>query len=176
MIKRLFFYFAMMPLLYTTILMAEERSESFTEAKLPATEVEARMRAMMLHELTHGSLQVIHRDFFDEEQTHSIPSASMEDVFKEIDETFSVNMKWLTVNTDVVNFDHQAKTKFEEQAVQSLKSGQRYFEQIEAGRYQYAGAIRLGSQCLKCHVKLRTDNSDRVAGLLISMPIRNAVR
>ena len=44
-------------------------------------------------------------------------------------------------------------------------------EKIEERSYQYAGAIRLGSQCLKCHVQRRTSNEDRTAGVVITMSI-----
>ena len=138
----------------------------------PATnESEARSRALMLHEMVSGTLQVIHRDFFDDEESRAIPSASLEDVFQEMEKEFKVKMKWLTVNTDVVNFDHEAKTEFEKSAVRSLTAGKSYFEESSRESYQFAGAIRLGSQCLKCHVKLRSSNEDRTAGLVILMPL-----
>lgn len=132
---------------------------------------EARARAQMLHEMARGALQVMHRDFFDEENSHSIPSASLEDVFQEMHKSYEVKMKWLTVNTDVVNIDHQAETQFEKDAVKTLAAGKSFAELVTADRYEFAGPIRLGSQCLKCHVKRRTSNEDRTAGLIISMPL-----
>ncbi len=100
-----------------------------------------------------------------------IPSASLEDVFHEMHKSYEVKMKWLTVNTDVVNVDHQAETQFEKNAVKALAAGKPFAEQITADRYQFAGPVRLGSQCLKCHVKRRTSNEDRTAGVIISMPL-----
>ena len=132
---------------------------------------EAQARAKLLHELTHGALQVMHRDFFDDENSHSIPSASLDDVFREMEKDFDVQMKWLTVNTDIVNADHQAATDFEKRAVQQLNAGHPFVEEVAATRYHFAGAIRLGSQCLKCHVARRTSNVERLAALVISMPL-----
>ena len=132
---------------------------------------EARSRALLLHEMVNGTLQIMHRDFFDDDNTHVIPSASLKDVFREMEKGFDVQLKWLTVNTDIVNLDHQAKTDFEKTAVKSLAAGKPIAEAVTADRYQFAGAIRLGSQCLKCHVKLRNSNEDRTAGLVITMPI-----
>lgn len=132
---------------------------------------EARSRALVLHEMTNGTLRIMHRDFFDDENARAIPSASLEDVFREIEKSFDVEMKWLTVNTDVVNVDHQATTEFEKAAVKALAAGVPYTETVSSDRYQFAGAIRLSSQCLKCHVKLRTSTEDRTAGLVIAMPI-----
>jgi len=143
-----------------------------SEMKPPSTVAEARSRAILLHESIRGTLQVIHRDFFDEDDAHAIPSASMEDVFHELENSFHIKVRWLNVNTDVVNVDHQPQDRFEQQAVKALARGKPHFEVTENGRYRYAGPIRLASQCLKCHVKLRTTNEDRTAGLLISMPLQ----
>ncbi len=57
-------------------------------------------------------------------------------------------MKWLTVNTDLVNVDHQAKSAFEKAAVKELAAGKQMAEKIEERSYQYAGAIRLDRNAL----------------------------
>lgn len=142
-----------------------------------STVSEARGRALLLHETIHGMLQIMHRDFFDEDDAHSIPSASMEDVFHELERSQGVTVNWLVVNTDVVNVDHRPRDDFEKAAAKALAAGKPRHESFEdsgtAGpsHYRYAGPIRLRSQCLKCHVKIRTSNEDRVAGLVISMPV-----
>lgn len=135
------------------------------------TESEARSRALLLHEMVNGTLHVMHRDFFDADDAHVIPSASLKDVFSEMEKSFDVQMKWLTVNTDIVNFDHQPKTEFEKSAVKLFIAGKPYAESTTKNRYQFAGPIRLNSQCLKCHVKLRTNNEERLAGLVITIPL-----
>lgn len=154
-------------------LVADDKSSVQPDKQLhhAATEAEARSRALLLHEMVNGTLQIMHRDFFDDDNAHAIPSASLEDVFHEMEKGFDVQLKWLTVNTDIVNFDHQAKTEFEKSAVTSLAAGKPFVELVTSDRYQFAGPIRLGSQCLKCHVKLRTTNEDRTAGLVVTMPI-----
>ena len=157
----------------TAFLNAEEK-ELGPEATAPRAALnqsEAFARARMLHEMVRGTLQIMHRDFFDEENAHAIPSASLEDVFHEMEKTHHVKMKWLVVNTDLVNVDHEAETAFEKSAVKNLAAGKPFAEDITAGVYHFAGPIRLGSQCLKCHVKRRTNNEDRTAGLVITMPI-----
>lgn len=154
-------------------LVADDKTSDPIDKKLvnATTETEARSRALLLHEMVGGTLQIVHRDFFDDDNAHAIPSASLEDVFHEMEKSFNVQLKWLAVNTDIVNFDHQAKTEFEKSAVTSLAAGEPFVEQVTPDRYQFAGPIRLGSQCLKCHVKLRTSNEDRTAGLVVTMPI-----
>ena len=152
------------------------QSKSQIEISPPSTLEEARSRAKLLHEMVRGALQIMHRDFFDEEDAHAIPSASLEDVFHEMGKSYDVQMKWLTVNTDLVNVDHQAKSAFEKAAVKELAAGKQMAEKIEERSYQYAGAIRLGSQCLKCHVQRRTSNEDRTAGVVITMPVLAAPR
>ncbi|EMI19850.1 signal peptide protein [Rhodopirellula maiorica SM1] len=138
----------------------------------PTSVIEARSRARLLHETIHGTLQVVHRDFFDEDDAHAIPSASLEDVFHELATHYNIELQWLIIDTDVVNVDHQAEDEFEKSAVKAIAKKQAYYEAVEADRYRFAGAIRLASQCLKCHVKHRTSTEDRTAGLLIAMPIR----
>lgn len=138
----------------------------------PTTMVEARSRARLLHETIRGTLQVVHRDFFDEDNAHAIPSSSMEDVFAELSRGYNVQVKWLIVETDVVNIDHKPEGEFEHTAVKVLKSGKPMHEAIEGNRYRYAGPIRLQSQCLKCHVRNRKSTEDRTAGLSISMPTK----
>jgi len=130
------------------------------------------MRAKLLHEMVRGTLQIMHRDFFDEDDAHAIPSASLEDVFHEMERGYGVQLKWLVVNTDVVNVDHRPVGQFEKDAARSLADGKPFVEATAADRYRFAGPIRLGSQCLKCHVKRRTSNKDRTAGLVISMPLQ----
>lgn len=154
-------------------LVADDKTSDPIDKNLvnATTETEARSRALLLHEMVSGTLQIVHRDFFDDDNAHAVPSASLEDVFHEMEKSFNVKLKWLTVNTDIVNFDHQAKTEFEKSAVTSLGAGKPFVELVTPDRYQFAGPIRLGSQCLKCHVKWRTSNEDRTAGLVITMPI-----
>ncbi len=164
-------------LLVTALLLADDKqstSQSKNEVQItPARNPdEARSRAKMLHEMVRGTLQVMHRDFFDEEDSRAIPSASLEDVFQEMGKSYDVRMKWLTVNTDLVNVDHKAETDFEKVAVKALAAGKPMAEKVAERSYQYAGAIRLGSQCLKCHVQRRTSNEDRTAGIVITMPIQ----
>ncbi len=137
----------------------------------PTTIAEARARATLLHETMRGTLQIMHRDFFDEDDAHAIPSASLEDVFDELADHYNVEMKWLIVETDIINVDHKPKDLFERSAAKSLKDGKPRHETIENGRYRFAGPIRLTSQCLKCHVKHRKSTEDRTAGLIINMPM-----
>jgi len=149
----------------------EKEPQDSSAFAAPRTSVDARSRASLLHELVRGSLQVMHRDFFDEDNAHAIPSASLEDVFREMGRSYNVEMKWLIVNTDVVNVDHRPETEFDKAAVKELAAGKPFAEQIDNDRYHFAGSIRLASQCLKCHVKHRTSTEDRTAGLVIVMPL-----
>lgn len=147
----------------------ELRAVPAAELALPKSLAEARSRARLLFELAHGSLQVMHRDFFDDEKAHAIPSASLDDVFAEMKSSFDVEMKWLNAGTDIVNTDHQPRGDFEVQAAKRIQRGESAVEQSVDGKYQYVGAIRLRSQCLKCHIKDRKSTEDRFAALLIQM-------
>lgn len=145
-------------------------------ANAPATVAEARARAQLLHETIHGALQVMHRDLFREDEKLTIPSRSLEDVFRELQRSYGVQVRWLAVNTEAMNVDHRPRTEFEKNAVKALGSGKRAFEAIDDGVYRHAGVIRLASQCLKCHVPNRTSTEDRAAGLTITMPLSEGTR
>lgn len=152
-------------------------AESHPDSQVhPPTTAEARARATLLHEMAHGTLQVMHRDFFDDEDAHAIPSASLEDVFHQMRDCYEVDLRWLVVNTDVVNVDHRATTDFELTAVKALAAGEPFVERVTDQRYEFAAPIRLPSQCLKCHVKDRKDNADRLTGLVISMPLQTPAK
>ncbi len=146
---------------------AEQKSDNS-----PTTLIEARGRARLLHETIHGTLQVIHRDFFQEDESLVIPSHSLEDVFKELARSYDVKIRWLAVNAKAMNIDNEPKSPFELDAAKALAKGQREFEKLTKNSYQFAGPIRLPSQCLKCHLPRRTSNKDRIAGLTISMTLK----
>ncbi|WP_237607215.1 c-type heme family protein [Roseimaritima sediminicola] len=135
---------------------------------------EARARARLLAELSNGALQVMHRDFFDEEDAVAIPSASLEDVFHELEIQFDVRTEWLVVNADALNVDHRPSDAFERRAAELLADGAAYAEATEEGRYRFASPVRLASQCLKCHLKRRSSNKDRLAALTLSIPLQPA--
>jgi hypothetical protein len=139
----------------------------------PAKLAEARKRARLLHETLHGALQVMHRDFFRDDEGSAIPSRSLEDVFTGLVDRFDVELRWLAVNADAMSIDHSPQTDFERKAVKALAAGKQEFETSEGNLYRYAGSIRLSSQCLKCHAPRRTSTEDRAAGLVISMPFKD---
>ncbi|HCO26643.1 MAG: hypothetical protein CME31_00855 [Gimesia sp.] len=150
----------------------EKKTEQHDPKSLPATVDEARIRAKILHETIHGSLQVMHRDFFLEDESIAIPSHSLEDVFKELDREYGIKVRWLAVNAKAMSIDNEPVTDFEKEAVKVLSTGKPVYEQVADRKFQFAGSIRLASQCLKCHLPRRTSNQDRVAGLVISMPLK----
>jgi hypothetical protein len=134
---------------------------------------EARLRSRLLHETIHGSLQVMHRDFFrDGDGRQPIPSESMEDVFAELERTWQVKVRWLGVNAKVMKAAHRPATPFDELAVKAIADGGEMFEATADGVYQYAGKINLGNACLGCHVPGRTSLEDRKAAVVISMPLK----
>jgi hypothetical protein len=138
----------------------------------PPTVAEARQRARLLHETIHGTLQVMHRDFFREDEKLKIPSRSLEDVFSELAKSHKVEVRWLAVNAEAMSVDHKPQTDFERSAVRAIAAGKAEYDEHDAARYQYAGAIRLGSQCLKCHLPNRKSTEDRQAALVLSFPLQ----
>ncbi|WDQ15206.1 c-type heme family protein [Rhodopirellula sp. P2] len=137
---------------------------------------EARARAMILHETLHGSLQVMHRDFFREDEGLSIPSRSLEDVFAELERTYGLELRWIAVDLKAMNIDNEPESRFEKEAVGVLRSGKKTHESADDDMYRFAGKIRLSATCLSCHASRRSNNDDRAAGLVISIPLNRSAR
>lgn len=138
----------------------------------PATVDEARARARILYETVHGALQVMHRDFFREDEALKIPSHSLEDVFAELAQMYGVRLRWIAVDLKAMNIDNEPKTEFEKEAVRILKEGKTEHESATADEFRYVGRVRLSATCLACHASRRSSNDDRAAGLVISMPLQ----
>lgn len=147
-------------------------SPFFASAAEAPEVAEARIRARLLHEMIHGSLQVMHRDFFKEEDRGAIPSASLEDVFSELAKTWGVRISWMAVNAKAMSTDHRPSDQFEKAAARAIEGGAEWHDEVDRGNLRFAGAITLGNRCLKCHVPDRTSLEDRKAAVLISMPLQ----
>lgn len=132
---------------------------------------EARGRAELLHETVHATLQIVHRQYYREDEQIPIPAATLRTVFRELAERRGVELRWLAVDAQAMNVNHLAQDAFEKAAVKSLAGGETSFEQTENGVYRRAGVIRLSSECLKCHLPTRTSNKSRSAALVVQMPV-----
>jgi len=141
-----------------------------SEAKRPSP-AEARERSEILHELIHQMLPAVHENYYREDEGLLLPATTFGRVFEKFAERRNINIRWLAVDAEPMNVDHRPQNDFEHAAVKALKSGESAWEETSGGQYLYAGAIRLTSQCLKCHVPNRTSTRDRIAGIVISMPV-----
>lgn len=137
---------------------------------LPSVE-EARGRARLLHEAMHATLQVVHLEYYREDEALKLPAATMKMVFRELAKRHGVELRWLAVNTEPMNVEHKPRDEFEKRAVAALSAGKDEYEAIAGGTYRLASPVTLSSDCLKCHEPNRRSNRDRAAGLIISMPV-----
>lgn len=133
---------------------------------------EARRQAEILHSAMHSTLQVVHHEYYRNDQGLPLPAAVLKDIFAELEQEQHVKLRWLAVEGQAMNTDHNPQNRFEEEAVEALKSGKRAYELAENGVYRRAGSITLTNHCLKCHVPNRQNLKDRTAGLIISIPIK----
>ncbi|HTN73903.1 MAG TPA: DUF3365 domain-containing protein [Pirellulaceae bacterium] len=161
------------------VLTVTASSPSSTTGTPPKSEVtefpsvkEARGRARLLHEAMHATLQIVHHEYYREDEALKIPAATMREVFRELADRQKVELRWLAVNAQAMNVDHKPRDDFEKQAVAELASGKNEFERVDNGVYRLVGTITLTSDCLKCHVPNRTSNRERAAGLSISIPLQ----
>ena len=132
---------------------------------------EARRQAEILHSTLHSSLRVIHDRYYTEDEGLPIPAAILGEVFKDVEAEQKVKLRWLAVEGLAMNSDHRPADEFERQAADKLKSGERSHENTADGIYRRAAPITLSSHCLKCHMPDRKSTRDRVAGLIISIPV-----
>jgi hypothetical protein len=132
---------------------------------------EARGRAELLHETIHAALQVVHHEYYREDQGLTIPAVTLGRVFGELADRHKVELRWLAVNAQPMNVAHKPRDDFEKEAVAALSKGAESYEQVADGVYRFAGPITLSSECLKCHLPQRTSTKDRTAGLVISLPL-----
>lgn len=166
---------AFLLLAFTLSLWGEPPADGDPEpvpAAEPATLKEARRQAEILHGTIHPTLHIVHQHYYREDEGLRIPAATLKDVFAVLEKEQNVQLRWLVVEGQAMNSDHEARTEFEKQAVQALKSGQQQYEQVEDGTYLHAGPITLTNHCLKCHVPDRKSTEDRIAGLIISIPLQ----
>lgn len=139
----------------------------------PALE-EAQARARLLHSSFGGSLEVMHRDFFRKNESRAIPSASLEDVFRKMEQEWGITLRWLAADATVMNADHTARDEFQKAALLKITKGEKEVMTVENGTLRFAGSIILRNECLKCHVRNRQSLEDRFAALEIRMAIQGA--
>ena len=166
-------YLLLMALIAGT-LHADEVTNAKTSEEVagiaPSTD-EARSRARLLHETIHASLQIVHQEYYREGESLKIPAATMRQVFREVSERQNIQLRWLVVDAQAMNADHKPQNDFEKQAAEALAAGKSSHEQVEGATYRHVGRIALTSDCLKCHAPNRTSNKERVAGLIITIPL-----
>ncbi len=142
------------------------------ECTPPGSVQEARGRARLLQETIHATLQIVHREYFREDEHLTIPSRTMKRVFRELKRRCNVDLHWVVINAQAMDVDHKPRNDFEKKAAAAIASGKSEYEQVSDGVYRHVGAITLASECLKCHLPNRTSTEDRAAGLVITMPIK----
>ena len=159
-----------------TFVPGDELPEHSSDSKSPASRgrfdvQQAKRQAEILHTSIHATLQVVHNRYYREDEGLPIPAAIMADVFKELESEHKVTLRWLAVEGLAMNTDHQPKDSFETESVEALKSGKEFYDQTANGLYCRAAQITLSSHCLKCHMPDRKSTKDRVAGLIITIPV-----
>ncbi|MDP7016942.1 MAG: hypothetical protein QGG36_14150 [Pirellulaceae bacterium] len=154
-----------------------KRDDSATKKKTAVrtpSVAEARARAKLLHTTYESTLIAVHRAYFEEGKRQTIPARVLEGVFFWVDQDHKSKTRWISVNTDAMNVDHEPKSDIEKKAAKALAAGADQFELVEDGVYHRAGAITLVAGCLRCHESSLSQNRKRrrVAGLVISMPVK----
>lgn len=138
----------------------------------PVTVATARDRAKLMHDVYLATLDSMHEHYFDGNRT-MVPARAMEDVFANIKEKSKIQARWISVNMDPMNIDHEPKTAFEKRAATELADGKPDLEIIEGRYYRRAAPVPLASSCVSCHGGFFKGQSktEKFAGLVISIPV-----
>lgn len=150
---------------------SDETPGSARSRQVPVTE--ARRQAEVLHSVMHATLQRVHHRYYREDEGLPIPAAVLSEVFDDIAEEEQVQLRWLVVEGQPMNTDHNPQDQFERDAVAALKAGKSAHEEIAVETYRRAAPITLSNHCLKCHVPDRKSTEDRTAGLIITIPLQS---
>ncbi len=132
---------------------------------------EARRQAELLHNSLHAALQIMHHRYYIEDEGLLLPAAAMKEVFADVQRESNVALRWLVVEGQAMNTDHEAQTAFEQEAARAIRDGKPSHEMAADGLYRRAAPILLTAHCLKCHVPNRTTTKTHKAGLVITVPL-----
>jgi hypothetical protein len=135
----------------------------------------ARDRAKVMHDIYSATLDVMHHRYFHGDRA-VVPARALEDVFATISRDSSAEARWIAVNLQAMNIDHEPETDFEKQAAREIAAGKAELEVVEGGYYRRAGEIPLAGGCVSCHAGFFRDatKTSKFAGLVISVPISDA--
>ncbi len=150
-----------------------DRPASPAEGTAPVTLNEARGQARLLHETIHTTLQIVHRQYYREDEGLALPASTLETVFDELEASRNIKLHWLAVDAQPMSVDHKPRNDFEKNAVAALKAGQESFELAEGAVFRHVGVITLSNQCLKCHLPARRSTKARKAALVITLPLKH---
>jgi len=158
--------------------LAGEKERADDEKKLAAAPVkaasveQARRQAEILHAAMHATLQIVHHRYYVEDEGLPLPAFALKEVFADVEREEHVKLRWLVVEGQAMNTDHQAETPFEHEAVRAIKDGKAFHEQAADGLYRRAAPVLLTAHCLKCHAPNRTSTATQKAGLVITIPVK----
>jgi len=151
---------------------APESAPAEQKQKSRVTLQEARGQSKLLHETFHVTLQVVHQQYFRQGEKVQIPSRTLDTVFEELSRERDIEFRWISVNAEAMNINHEPRDAFEKKAAKAIATGKDSYEQVEKGVYRRAGRIALLNQCLKCHLPNRTSTKTRSAALIINMRLK----
>jgi hypothetical protein len=151
-------------------------SDAAEKPESPRVSVEvARDRAVLMHEVSLATLEVMHDRYFHREKS-VVPARAMQDVFDHMRQQSHIDAKWIAVNSPAMSVDHEPETDFEKFAAKELAAGKPMVERVEKGFYQRAATVPLTSDCIGCHDGFFKSRSTvpKFAGLIIRVPVREA--
>ena len=83
----------------------------------------------------------MHQRYFPGDRA-TVPARAMEDVFSEMKRQHQIEARWISATLRGMNIDHDPETPFDKHAAREIASGKTEVEQIRAGYYRRAVAVR----------------------------------
>ncbi|MDB6136195.1 MAG: hypothetical protein JWM59_4438 [Verrucomicrobiales bacterium] len=129
-------------------------SEGLSQDPVPAVKAppaleEAQTRARLLHSSLGGTLEVMHRDFFRKNGSRAIPSSSLEDVFRKMEQEWGITLRWLASKATIMNADHTARDEFQKAALLKITKGEKEVMGVENGTLRFADPLSCGTNASK---------------------------
>ena len=110
--------------------------EGTSRESVPSSVEEARARAILLHDTMETMLHEVHREYYREDENLMLPAAAIKSVFRGLGKRHHVRFRWLAVEGQPMNIEHEASTEFEKEAARALSGGETAYERVGDGEYQ----------------------------------------
>ena len=99
----------------------DKEADQSDPPKPKITVQEARARAKLLQITYESTLISVHRAYFEDGKRMMVPARVLEDVFYWVDQETGGETRWISVNTEAMNIDHEPESEIEKKAAKDTR-------------------------------------------------------